>query len=87
MLGIVARQLRIDEKQIRQWRRQKDCIQKEMNDGCSRKRRLGLRGGGQKAARCRVTLLMGHFAERETSTGHTTINCLAAYQRSKVRSN
>ena len=46
----MARQLHIDEKQMRQWRKQKGCIQKEINDGGSRKKRKRLRGGGQKAA-------------------------------------
>ena len=46
----MARQLHIDEKQIRHGRKQKGCIQKEINDGGSRKKRKRLRGGGQKAA-------------------------------------
>ena len=46
----MARQLHIDEKQIRHGRKQKGCIQKEINDGGSRKKRKRLRGGGIKAA-------------------------------------
>ena len=75
---IVARKLHIIEKQIRQWRKQKGCIQKEMNDGCSRKKRKRLRGGGQKAAHYDVeSSLADWVTERKTSTGHTTINSIA----------
>ena len=45
---IVARYLHIDEKQIRQWRKQKCCMLKEIYDCCSRKKWKRLRGG-QKA--------------------------------------
>ena len=50
----MARQLHIDEKQIRQWRKQNGCIQKEINDMVV----VGRNGKGyvEEVKRLRITM-------------------------------
>ena len=53
--------LHTDEKQIRQWRKQKGCILKEINDRCSMKKRKRLREKVKRLCNTmlKVSLLIG----------------------------